>query len=143
MFRIGYKAVGTFLEDGYPAINCLRLFEDVEKHGNLTGKQWRRRTLERVNLKRFCIAYCDDTCALLYTCHDGIPRLVEHVEKDLDPVQLQRHAYEHMWKVKVKCQNYDMPINIPCANETSCFVYLEALATQLEREKLVIYDLHA
>ena len=31
MFHIGYKAVGTFLEDGYPAINCLRLVEDVEE----------------------------------------------------------------------------------------------------------------
>ncbi len=144
MFRIVYKAVGTFSEDKCRAINCVRLGEDVDKLGNLTERKWKFiQWLERVNLKEFGIGYCDDVCALLFKCHDGIPRLVEHVEKDLDLGQLQRQDYEHMWKIKVKCQNYDIPIDIPCANETACFVYLETLAAQLESENLVIYDLRA
>ena len=143
MIHIGYKAVGTFLEDGYPAINCLRLVEDFEKHGNLTEKKWEVRPLIPGNLKRFRIGICDDICALLFTGRDGFPRLVEHVEKDLDPMQCLSHSYEYMWKIKVKCHGADMPIDIPCANEMACFVYLEALASQLEKAKLLIYDLRS
>ena len=138
MFHIGYKAVGTFLEDGFPAINCLRLVEDVEKHGNLTETKWEVRPLIPGNLKRFSIGICDDICALLFTGRDGIPRFVESVEKDLDPIQCLKHSYEHMWKIKVKCHDCDIPIDISCADEMVCFVYLEKLAYYLNKEKLLV-----
>ena len=138
MFYIRYKAVGTFLEDGYPAIQCLRLVEDVETHGHLSEATWEVQPLIRGNFNRFSVGSCDDICALLFTCHDGMPRLVEHAEKDLDPMQLLRHSYERMWKIKVKCHDYDMPIYIPCADEEVCFVYLERLAYYLNEENLLV-----
>ena len=117
----------------------LKLAENVEKYSDLTKKEWQRLKHESDKLKyenldeRFAICRCDDMTALLFMQRDGTLKLVEKVEKCLEL------SDTHWWSVRVKCQGVCdfFPVR-RAEDEGVLLLYLETLASQLHKKKLLV-----